>query len=32
MALEVLRREGAISKLRERRSFRLFEEQLADWK
>jgi hypothetical protein len=32
MALEVLRRDGAISKLRERRSFRLFEEQLADWK
>ena len=32
MALEVLRREGALTTLRERRSFRLFEEQLADWK
>jgi hypothetical protein len=32
MALEVLRREGALTKLRQRRSFRLFEEQLADWK
>jgi hypothetical protein len=32
MALEVLKRPDAISKLRERRSFRLFEEQLADWK
>jgi hypothetical protein len=31
-ALALLRREGAVTKLRERRSFRLFEEQLADWK
>jgi hypothetical protein len=31
-ALALLRRDGALTKLRERRSFRLFEEQLADWK
>jgi hypothetical protein len=31
-ALALLRREGAVTKLRERRSFQLFEEQLAGWK
>jgi hypothetical protein len=31
-ALALLRREGAVTKFRERRSFQLFEEQLAGWK